>query len=129
MTFATWAQQPTTVAGFAAVVSSAIALATGGMSLAAGIPVIVGGVIGMVLNDNTKAVADAKALTLDAMALASGGVTMAKIEPALTDAIALAGDVSPSVPKIPVAAIGAATTLIDAATSAEAVAKAAGVKV
>jgi hypothetical protein len=60
--FNAWRRQPTTVAGFAVILGVISGVLSHQMSWAAAIPVLVGGIVSMILPDNSTAKADAVAV-------------------------------------------------------------------
>ncbi|HTR18080.1 MAG TPA: hypothetical protein VMI52_13745 [Acetobacteraceae bacterium] len=62
-----WARQPTTVTGFSALCGTLVALLTHQVTLDTAAPLLVSGVLGMALPDNSAARSAAGALTADAV--------------------------------------------------------------
>ncbi len=63
-----WARQPTTVAGFSALLATLCAFLLHQVQWAQAVPLLVGAVTSMLLPDNTGAKQQAEALAADAMA-------------------------------------------------------------
>jgi hypothetical protein len=58
-----WLRQPTSVAGLSAIMATISGLATHQLSITQALPLLVGGVVSIVLPDNTAAKSDAESLT------------------------------------------------------------------
>jgi len=72
-----WFKQPTTVAGFSALVGTAMGFFTGSVTLPAAISVAVGSLVAMILPDNSGAAAASKAAASDLVTLGQALVTPA----------------------------------------------------
>jgi hypothetical protein len=64
----TWLRQPTSVAGISALLAVATGMASHQLTLAQGLPVLIGAVVSIVLPDNTAMKTDAIALSQDLIA-------------------------------------------------------------
>jgi len=67
-----WARQPTTVAGFSAMLGTLCALLLHQLPWTQAVPLVVGAVTSMVLPDNAGAKQEAEALATDAVAKVTG---------------------------------------------------------
>jgi hypothetical protein len=74
-TLLSWFKQPTTVAGFSALVGTAMGFATGSMTLPTALSVAVGSLVAMALPDNTAAVQASKTATSDLVTLGESILT------------------------------------------------------
>ena len=63
-----WIRQPTTVAGIAALLGTAMAVVLGQMSIAAAVPLLTGAAVSMVLPDNSAARQQAAAVAQEIVA-------------------------------------------------------------
>jgi hypothetical protein len=70
-----WFKQPTTVAGFSALVGTAMGFATGSVTMPAAISVAVGSLVAMILPDNSGAAQASKAAANDLVTLGQALVT------------------------------------------------------
>jgi hypothetical protein len=68
-----WARQPTTVAGFSAMLGTLCALVLHQMQWTQAVPLLVGAVTSMLLPDNAGAKDDAEALATKAVSQLAGG--------------------------------------------------------
>ena len=98
-----WGRQPSTVVGIATLAGTATAYFGGSLSITAAVPVAVGGLVSVLLPDNSKAAADAQAAAAAAIVAASAR-NPATISAAVQGLVRVAGDLEPGTPVVPVVA-------------------------